>query len=361
MTNKRNGSIDFWRFVFATLLVIFHAYLLNEEKRFEYPFILGRGAIAVEFFLLTSGYLLASSVHRVPDSVPFDWHDTWGFIKRKIMGFYPAFLIAWFITFVTVNIVKFENVSTLLSNLFSSIFEVTLIRNAGFTGYRSLPQAWYLSAMILSLFILYPIYRRNKKRFEYYIAPAIAILVLGYLFYNTKSLINPNKYLHYGLKSTFRAFAEICLGVVCYVLCEKLKTAKITRTKAHLLSVAELFGYGASIYYMQCFDLYPEYFDYVALFLMMFSIIISFSGLSSVHSLFENDVFRWLGKFSLYPYLMFMVFTKTLPILFPHMDLLLMELLYIGLTFLSALLVMWIEQPIVRLCGRTRRLVTRKE
>ena len=358
MTKKRNGAIDFWRFIFATLLVIFHAYLLDEENRFELPFILGRGAIAVEFFLLTSGFLMAVSVNKLPDA-SFSWSDTWGFIKRKIMGFYPAFVIAWFITFVTLNVLKFENISTVLSNLFSSVFELTLIRNAGFSGYRALGQTWYLSAMVISMFILYPIYRRNKKRFEYYIAPAIAVLVLGYLFYKTKSVVNPNKFLNYGFKSTYRAFAEICLGVVCYVFCQKLKKAKITKVKSHLLSVAELFGYGFSIYYMQCYQLYPDYFDYVALFFLMFSVTISFSGLSSINRLFDHEIFRWLGKFSLYPYLMFMVFAKGLPIIFPNMDNLTLELIYIGLTFLSALLVMWIEKPIRSLFARSSRLAVK--
>lgn len=360
MTKKRNGAIDFWRFVFATLLVVFHAYLMDQEHRNEFPFILGRGAIAVEFFLLTSGFLMAASVNREPDT-PLRKGDTWRFLRRKISGFYPAFVIAWAVTFIAVNILNYKGLYRLVSNFFYSVFELTLLRNAGFTGYRTLAQTWYLSAMIIAMFVLYPLYRSNKKRFEYYIAPAVAMVVLGYLFYSTESLVNPNLYMSYGFKSTYRAFGEICLGVVCYVLCEKLRSVNITRLKAHLLSVIELFGYGAVIYYMQCYKLYPDYFDFVALFFLAISVIISFSGKSSINRLFNHKIFYWLGRFSLYPYLMFILFAKILPKLLPTMDNLTREIIYIVLTFVSALVLMWIEKPVVRLFHRCTRLIVRKK
>ena len=358
MDKKRNGAIDFWRFVFAILLVIFHAYLLDEENAGQYPFILGRASMAVEFFLVTSGYLMAASVHKLSGK-PFEWKEGWTFIKHKIGGFYPAFAISWAVSFILINIVKFDDLKTLAGNFFSSVFELTLIRNAGFNGYRVLNQTWYLSAMVIVMFALYPLYRINRKRFEYYIAPAAAILILGYVFFKTGSLNNPNLYMTYSFKSTYRAAGEICLGVICYVLCRKIRHRSFTKAQSHLLSLVELLGYGLVIYYMQCYDMYPKYFDFIALLLLSVSVTVSFSAKSSINPLFSSKVFTWLGKFSLYPYLMFMVFTKILPVMYPDMDMLTMEIVYIGLTLISALAVMLIEKPIVTGCKALMKLIVK--
>ena len=64
MVKKRNGAIDFWRFVFAVILVIHHSHmieinLIRPEEETIFPFQVG--SLAVEFFLLTSGFLFAKS------------------------------------------------------------------------------------------------------------------------------------------------------------------------------------------------------------------------------------------------------------------------------------------------------------
>ena len=51
-TEKRNGTIDFFRFVFAAGIVFYHARPLIQQELFVC------GYIGVEFFFLVSGYLL---------------------------------------------------------------------------------------------------------------------------------------------------------------------------------------------------------------------------------------------------------------------------------------------------------------
>ena len=162
-----------------------------------------------------------------------------------------------------------------------------------------------------------------------------------------------------GFKSTYRAAGEICLGVICYVLCRKIRHRSFTKAQSHLLSLVELLGYGLVIYYMQCYDMYPRYFDFIALLLLSVSVTVSFSAKSSINPLFSSRVFGCLGRYSLYPYLMFMVFTKILPVMYPEMDMLTMELVYIGLTMVSALAVMLIEKPIMMGVRALKKLIVK--
>ena len=52
---KRNGSIDFWKFIFSLVIMSFHSiYFAGDEK-----FLFYNGANMVEFFFLVSGFLMA--------------------------------------------------------------------------------------------------------------------------------------------------------------------------------------------------------------------------------------------------------------------------------------------------------------
>ncbi len=361
MAKRRNGAIDFWRFIFSMALVIFHAYLLDPKNASSPVFLLNRGSMGVEFFFLTSGYLLAASVNRIPDNAVFNWRDTWTFVKHKVKSFYPAYVLTWALGFIFINIVRVDDIIKLTKHFFSAILELFLIRNAGFDGYRVMNQAWYLSVMTLAIFIIYPIYAKNKKRFEYYIAPAVSLTLLGYLRFKTETLNDPNLFMTLSFKSTYRGLAEICLGIVCYVICQKIREKAFSRWKAHLLTVIELGGYASVIYYMQFHYHFPPYFQFLTLFVLAICVTITFSEKSSVSPLFQNRFCNWLGKYSLYPFLTFIWFTKTLPRLFPDMGIIKLELLYFGLSLLSGLLVMLIQEPVMKGVRALGRLMIKKE
>ncbi len=357
MTQRRNGEIDFWRFVFAVILVIYHSHMLDIHSVYGRGFFpLYRGSLAVEFFLLTSGFLMAKSLSRTPDKERIRWEDTWGFTKHKIMGFFPAFAICWTITFIVSNIVKYSGPKALARNVFRSIFEVTLTRNAGFEIGRVLPQAWYLSAMVIVMFLLYPIYAKNKKRFEYYIAPAVGLLLIGYLCFTDSTLLDPSYHLTWTYRGNLRALAEICLGVVCYVLCEKLKGVNWTKLGRVFLLLSELFGYAFVILYMHFYNKFPDYFQFVVLFFMAEAVIITFSELTPINAWFSHRIFGLLGRYSLYLYLIFMLFIETLPRLFPDMEIRVMIVVYVALTFVGAAVVMVIEKPILCVWRRFKAL-----
>ena len=347
MKTKRNGAIDFWRFVFAAVLVVFHTHVLNINDLYKADsFPLHKGSLAVEFFLLTSGFLLAMSMNKPGRNISFSWGSTWRFIKGKIMAFYPAFVICWVLAFILTSAVFFTDVHDLIVRFFRSVFELTLLRNAGYDVARVLPQAWYLSAMILVMFLLYPLYALNKKRFEYYIAPMIALLILGYLFFTTESLLNPSKEMFFTYKGNLRALAEICLGVVCYNFYRKLKEVEFTRFGAVVMAGIELFGYIFAILYMQYYKKFPNHIQFTVLFFLAVSITVSFSEKSVISPLFDNKFCNLLGRYSLYPFLMYSMFAETLPVIFPNMRMKYLIIVYIVLTFGASAIVMALHRTV---------------
>lgn len=68
ITTKKNGKIEFYRFIFCIAILLFHMqkYLLGEASLTNgiHFALFPHGAMGVEFFFLLSGFLMAKSVYK---------------------------------------------------------------------------------------------------------------------------------------------------------------------------------------------------------------------------------------------------------------------------------------------------------
>ena len=376
MNMKRNGALGFWSFVFCMIIVVHYAYFFDLSKAETSTFFFYRGELAFDFFFLLTGMMLAKNVNETPADRADIPRDTWQLIKLIMKRYLPALIICWVCTFIIVNTVTRTEGKYLLINFSASLLELLPLHSAGFTilpfdpstlaGYRVTDQAWVFSAVILSLAVLYPLYRSNRKRFEYYVAPVGGALILCFVFFRAHILTGDNQYvldaknqyLYFFPIGTYKAFGEIMAGVTAYVIVRRFKRKTLSKTAAVLLSFAEIGAYLAAIAYMQFmlrFEL-PKRYDFLFAGFILLGVSLSFSGQTAVSKLFDNRFFRFLGRFSLYPFLTFMMFAKSLPFFLPHMGLRKLTLIYIALTLASALLLMALEKPFVKLIKASKRL-----
>ena len=103
--NKKNGTIELFRFVFASCVIFFHicTEFWKQDKTIGY---LGKyeltffenGYIGVEFFFLVSGYLMASSIYRKLNCSAIEGvsirsleEDTVVFLWRKVKAILPYY------------------------------------------------------------------------------------------------------------------------------------------------------------------------------------------------------------------------------------------------------------------------------
>lgn len=373
---KRNGALYFWAFIFCMIFVLHYAYFFDPKKLEKGAFYFFRGELAIDYFFVVIGVMLAKTVDSIPGDRALTWREYGSFVKRILRFYLPAFAICWAVTFVALNKMTFIDVPTLINNFFTALLELLPFRNVGFNaapvdnltfvGYRVMDQGWVISAAFIALVLLYPLYRRGRKRFEYYIAPVGAVLLLCFLFFKTKILAGDNlltldakiKPLFYSFPGTYKGIAEILAGVTCFTVARHFSGRSVSKAGSHLLSVVEIGGYLAAIWYMQFmfrFEL-PEIFDYLAVSAMILGVTVSLSGKSSIAKLFDHKPVYFLGRFSLYPFLTFMVFAKTLPYFLPGMGLKKLTLIYLGLTLVSAVVVMLLEKPFVRLVKSLKKL-----
>lgn len=301
--SKRNGKIELLRFIMAIIVVIHHSYVVNlaylaDQGDRLFP----RGSLAVEFFFLVSGYLMAFKCSKNDLNIPIG-QDTTHFIVKKYLSLQPNLFITEVIALIVCFFVTpFCGFKDLILRFFGMLSENFLLQDAGIKIYELNPVTWYLSAMLLAMLILYPLCRKYFDVFSRIIAPFIGFLIIGMFYLKFKGQTGPfNKLFdNYFYKGLFRAIAEICLGVVAFDITKWLKSLKLKKFSRFLFSCVELSFYALVIVFM---TIETTMFDTIALLLLLVAVSLSFSQVGIASKLFDNKLFCFLGSLSLPIYL----------------------------------------------------------
>lgn len=291
-SSKRNYALDFWKFVFSVIVVLFHSANLTDCAE-KWVFVNGR--IGVEFFFIVSGCMMAASLERSSQlSVA---SDTARFLKRKYLSLMPNAIIGSLICFVALQVAPGNNsVRTIIERFLQILPELFLIKACGLHILSVNGVTWYLSSMLLVMAIVYPIYKSHKTIFETIFAPVGFLLLMGYLYRTYGSLSNLESWQTYTSLANVRALADILGGIVCYQMVKNLRRFQYTFPMRVVFTAIEWFCYVLSIIYI--YDHRPGKADFgiFALFMIAVAITVSQCGVDSL--IFRSKVFAWLGKYS---------------------------------------------------------------
>ena len=385
MRKQHNVTIDFLRFLFSVIVVLHHSrYVLGDDN----CYFLG-GSLAVEFFFFVSGYLLLVGADKagrkngaeylLPDGVDMAGRkngagyllsggvdmagrteaagletkgvgagttgicgeatgiggeangigaETLHFILHKIRSFLPEFLIAWWIGFVLIGVVRQYGVLDYLKAFGNDFWELTLVKMSGLFTHGIDGAMWYLSAMLLGMAILYPLLRTKRDLMTHLVCPLLALFLYGYLCQAEGHPRDPIVWLGLCYKGLVRAIAGLCTGVVICMAVRRLKRFSplgLTKTGNALAIGVQLLCLLLTIRYMA--EQEPSEYDYFYMFLLMLLVLISFSGFG-LESVLGNSqrlhlLSAFLGKYSLSLYLGHLYFAQ-------HVNELLPEELYSG-------------------------------
>ena len=379
MRKQHNVTIDFLRFLFSVIVVLHHSrYVLGDVN----CYFLG-GSLAVEFFFFVSGYLLlvgadkagrknvsgdllsggvetkgvgagnllpggaetkgvgagteANGIYAGANGIGAETKgagtngigsETLHFILHKIRSFLPEFLIAWWIGFVLIGVVRQYGVLDYLKAFGNDFWELTLVKMSGLFTHGIDGAMWYLSAMLLGMALLYPLLRTKRDLMTHLVCPLLALFLYGYLCQAEGHPRDPIVWLGLCYKGLVRAIAGLCTGVVICMAVRKIKKlapAGLTKLGNALAIGTQLLCLILTIRYMA--EQEPSEYDYFYMFLLMLLVLISFSGFG-LESVLGNSqqlhlLSAFLGKYSLSLYLGHLYFAQ-------HVNELLPEELYSG-------------------------------
>lgn len=163
--------------MFCIMIVIFHV----TERVPEEGSLMKHGRIGVEFFFLVSGYLMAKKALNTKEENLSIGQETVQYIWKKIKSFFPYIVVAFIFSFLVNNYYK----PYTKSQIVNSIWNLFLVDMSGVKTTFVIEQTWYISAMLMSMLILYPLIRKYKKNFTHIIAPIIVLFVGGWLAHKT--------------------------------------------------------------------------------------------------------------------------------------------------------------------------------
>lgn len=234
MTAKRNATVEMLRFIFAIVIVIFHFGQKNYINNW-----CSNGYLGVEFFFLLSGWFLAKNAQG-QDSSDIGG-ETFAFVTKKIATFAVPYYACWIGAYLITNIMLHSSLKEFNFNFLRSIPEALFLRSTGMQMVCYISQTWYISAMLLTIILCYPLICKLKNLYMYWIAPLITFFILGLLSLKCGTLGDVDALIGIFTKGFLRGLAVMNLGVFMYGVGKNIHNISLTKVGTKIISCVELF------------------------------------------------------------------------------------------------------------------------
>lgn len=287
MKKTRNGTIDFLKFLFSVIIVLFHPHIMIDDAKF-----FDGGYIFVEFFFIVSGYYMMLSYSKKEHNISIA-SDTFEYLRNKMINLMPNLIISAFIGYV----VWHRNELSLFnfaSNFSRDIFwKVLFLQQTGLG--KDYDVTWYLSAMLISMLLVYPCIRLFKENF-YLIAVILILFLMGYMYKTCGHFDFVWGYRVFYYNGMYRGLNGILTGCICFAISEKLSKIKFTKFMYVLFTAIEcaIYTFVLVFVYKRGHSLW----DFFIFVLLTIAIIISTSQVSYSKNVFNHKIFMWLGEYS---------------------------------------------------------------
>ena len=305
MKKQRIGELDLLRFIFIIEIVLHHF------GTGTFPF-----GIGVEFFFTLAGFLMARHGEKWAANTVGGGKDlglvadeTWSFLGGKFRSFYKYYLVAFVIRVLVRSILANHlAAATVVMRLLKSIPTLTLT----FFGITELSTAyyinstWFLSAMLIAMFILYPILLRNYRFGVKVVFPILTLFLLGYEYAANQTIGENTAWTGFTYFGILRAVSEIAFGATLYYISTEITGNAAFMKRAQrpldrtLLTLCKVICYGIPLVYAKKTVgslTFTNGFDLHALFFLGIGILLSYSGLG--FTVPDCKLTRYLGKITL--------------------------------------------------------------
>jgi len=312
LNKKRNSTIDLLKFVFSIVIVLHHSYLLEGVEKTHGIFL--SGVSSIDFFFITAGFFMAATIVKNSTTPHIDGlgSETVLFLRKRISPIFPYVLFGFVTTLISRMLIQGSSYINSTHELLGTFWEISFLRMAGFKTTNVNNATWYLSAMFIAMFFLYPIVRKNLDLWMKALCPATAIMIYGYIIAEFSSLRQPSSFwCGVAYKGLLRAFAGLMLGIGIYALCQKFKSTKFKPLFMWFFSLTEWSCYALAIIIMFRFE--KNYYDCFVILLFAIGITITCSGHSALSNKINFKFANTLGKFSTVLYLNHYLFTFITP------------------------------------------------
>lgn len=299
---SKNYEVEFFKLLFTVAILVFHSKLITCAD--GNPNLLPKGYLGVEFFFMVSGYFMAMSVEKLAKSNKNQ--SSFQFVFNRGWRLMPALLFGFILSFVVWNcVIEPKSARDNWIALTYAFPEITMTGYVGinFNSHYYNGPTWYISAMLVTTFVLYPILKKYGEKFGCYIAPILAVACYSYISFKNGDMAVLREWLGFIIGSTLRACGGLSLGITVYYICEKAKASNIKLNLAGKIVVQLLEVAIGLVLYMYMHRAYNEDYhyasDYMFIFFCFILLIIIFGKDVDTSKVFGIKPLQWLYKLSL--------------------------------------------------------------
>lgn len=292
MKKKHNGIISFWKFIFSLLIIVLHLGLKHPNVRYNFR----GGSIGVEFFFIVSGYLFCYKCLKTADTNITE--NMILFFFNKIKRFIPYIVFLWLFSLPYVILIDKIGINGLITAFYNLIY--VPVKNNPLLDIFGI--TWYIAAMIIAQWLLYPLIVKYKKAFIYYVSPLIVYFGGNYLLIKYGQYAVPWMPSIICFSGLIRALVGINIGMIVFLISNKIKDINFNKFSCFLMTVFEILGYISMFIFANKADAHMR-FDVLMTIILSICISISFSTKSLLYNISNNKLFYTLEKLSLPLYL----------------------------------------------------------
>lgn len=300
MNDRKDNRIELYRFIFAVIIMVFHAHNINNGQGHPIPL----GHVFVEFFFFLTGYFTYAGLAKKPkDNMELKSYPLQYTIK-KFKRFRPYIIMTASLYLVTSlvydQVIKHIKVCDSLLEFTGLPFDVLLLQVTGISKNPSFNAWWYLSAILFTLpLVIILFYKKTSSDggVEAYIVYFIPLLIYGAFSIEISGLDWDREVFGIIKSGIFRGFAGLCMGCTIYDLKNRLNTVETTIFNQTIFTIMEIASYMISFLIAWKWNEVTNS-TFLIVLLLTIGLVITFSNKSFTVRL-NFGVFSYLGMISM--------------------------------------------------------------
>lgn len=333
--NSRNYAIDVVKLLGAIVVLCSHSIdLVKNVPQIIVASWIAIGTPVVQLFFCISGFFMIESYYRSTQLSISSGEFAIRQVTKKFKSIFPYYIIPFILFFITrLYLGGGKEYAEIYRMIVTAIPEVLGLSGVGMKYQYFNSVTWYISAMLLAIWICSYILHKNSDFYIYVFAPVTFILIFAYEASSKGTIISWNEFSGLVMNSTIRGVEGICMGAIMYLIKQWICSKE--RNK-FVLTIIEIIGYSLVFFYFFVMKTDRNISLYITL---LFPILLALTASNNTitYTFFNRKIFSLCGIFSLLIYLShYFVKIRVVRLFFYDMEYKYAFLIYVACTvFLS--------------------------